>query len=41
MEPPQSESRSAVTRITEGIEMMMVVVWKNPATFAPMPVIYM
>ena len=41
IEPPQSESSSAVTRMTDGTEMMIVVVWKKPATFAPMPVIYM
>ena len=41
IEPPQSESSSAVTRMTDGIEIMIVVVWKKPATFAPMPVMYM
>ena len=41
IEPPHSESSSAVSRMTDGIEMMIVVVWKKPATFAPMPVMYM
>ena len=39
--PPQSESSRAVSRMTDGMEMMIVVVWKKAATFAPMPVIYM
>src|SRR5205809_1026073 len=41
IDPPQSEGSSAVSRITEGIEMMIVVVWKNADTFGPMPVMYM
>jgi len=41
MEPPQSEINSAVIRITDGTEIMIVVVWKKAATFAPMPVMYM
>ena len=32
IEPPQSESMSAVTRITDGIEMIIVVVWKKALT---------
>ena len=36
-----SESISAVTKMTDGTEIMIVVIWKKPATFAPMPVIYM
>ena len=40
IDAPQSESMRAVSRITDGIEMMIVVVWKKAATVAPMPVIY-
>ena len=41
IDPPQSESSRAVSRITDGMEMMIVVVWKNADTFGPMPVMYM
>ena len=41
IEPPQREMNNAVRMITEGIEIIMVVVWKKVATFVPMPVRYM
>ena len=41
MEPPQSEMNRHVRMITDGIEMIMVVVWKNVAILVPIPVRYM
>src|SRR5678816_2677579 len=41
IDPPHSDKSKAVSRMTDGIEMRMVVVWKNALTFGPMPVIYM
>ena len=41
MEPPQSEMNRQVRMITDGIEMIIVVVWKNVAILVPMPVRYM
>ena len=41
IEPPHSEMNMHDKMITEGIEMIIVVVWKNVAIFVPIPVIYM
>jgi hypothetical protein len=41
IEPPHSEISRQVNRITEGIEISVVVVWKNAETAGPIPVIYM
>jgi len=41
MDPPQSEINNAVRMITEGIEMIIVVVWKKAEIRVPMPVKYM
>ena len=41
IEPPHSEMNMQVRMITDGIEMIIVVVWKNVAIFVPMPVRYM
>ena len=41
IEPPQSEMKKHVRMITDGIEMIIVVVWKNVLIFVPMPVRYM
>ena len=41
IEPPHSEMNKAVSRITEGMEINTVVVWKNVETDEPMPVKYM
>ena len=38
MEPPHSDRSSAVRMITEGIEIIIVVVWKNALIAVPMPV---
>src|SRR5438874_9962192 len=38
IEPPQSEMKNALKMITDGIEMISVVVWKNALTAEPMPV---
>ena len=38
IEPPHSERISAVRMITDGIEMIIVVVWKNVLIVVPMPV---
>ncbi len=38
IDPPQSESRSDDTMTTDGIEMIIVVTWKNPLMAGPMPV---
>ena len=35
IEPPHSERNMQVRMITEGIEMIIVVVWKNVATRCP------
>ena len=41
IEPPHNEMNRHVRMITEGIEMIIVVVWKNAEIFVPMPVRYM
>ena len=41
IDPPHSESINAVSRMTDGIEMIIVVIWKNALTTVPMPVRYM
>ena len=41
IEPPQSEMKNALRMMTDGIEMIIVVVWKNALTAVPMPVSYM
>ena len=41
IDPFQSVINRQVRRITDGIDMIMVVVWKNVATFALIPVRYM
>ena len=41
LEELHSDMNSAVKMITEGMEMIIVVVWKNVATLVPMPVRYM
>src|SRR5439155_1678635 len=41
MEPPQSEMKNALRMMTEGMEMIRVVVWKNALTAEPMPVSHM
>ena len=41
IEPPQSEMKNALRMITDGIEMIIVVVWKNALTVVPMPVSHM
>ena len=38
IEPPQSDISSDVRITTEGIEMIIVVVWKNALIVVPMPV---
>ena len=38
IEPPHSEMISAVRITTEGIEMIIVVVWKNDDIVEPIPV---
>ena len=35
IEPPQSEMKKQVRMITDGMEMIIVVVWKNVATLVP------
>ncbi len=40
IEAPQSERNMQVKMITEGMEMIIVVVWKKVATLVPMPVRY-
>ena len=37
IEPPQSEMNRQVRMITDGMEMIIVVVWKNVAILVPMP----
>ncbi len=41
IEPPQSEMKRHVKMITDGMEMIIVVAWKNVEIFVPMPVRYM
>jgi hypothetical protein len=41
IDPPHIEMRSEVIKITEGIEIRTVVVWKKVETAGPIPVIYM
>jgi translation elongation factor P/translation initiation factor 5A len=41
IEPPQSEIKNAVAMITEGMEINIVVVWKNAVTALAMPVSHM
>ncbi len=41
IDPPHSEMNMQVRTMTDGMEMIMVVVWKNVAIFMPMPVRYM
>src|SRR6185312_5651339 len=40
IEPPHNERNIQVKMMTEGMEMIIVVVWKNVAIRMPMPVIY-
>ena len=40
MEPLQRLMNRQVSRMTDGMEMIMVVVWKKVATLLPMPVRY-
>ncbi len=41
MEAPHSDSSSAVRMTTDGIEMIIVVVWKNALIVVPIPVMNM
>ena len=41
MDPPQSEIKKALRMMTDGIEMITVVVWKKALTVAPIPVSHM
>ena len=41
IDAPQSDSSSAVKITTDGIEMIIVVVWKKAAMVVPMPVMNM
>ena len=41
IDPPYSERISELRITTDGIEMIMVVVWKNVAIVVPMPVMNM
>ena len=41
IEPPQREMKSAVRMMTDGIEIIIVVVWKKVLILVPMPVRYM
>src|SRR6266478_828501 len=41
MEPPQSEMKNALRMMTDGMEMISVVVWKNALTVEPIPVSHM
>ena len=41
IDPPHSEMNRQVRMITDGIEMMIVVVWKNVLILVPIPVRYM
>src|SRR5205809_1130850 len=40
-EPPQSEMKNALKIMTDGMEMIRVVVWKNALTAEPIPVSHM
>ena len=41
IDPPPEGDEEGRQNMTDGTEMMIVVVWKNAATFVPMPVMYM
>jgi hypothetical protein len=41
IDPPHREINRHVNKITDGIEIRVVVVWKNVEIAGPMPVIYM
>ena len=41
IDPPHSDMKKQVRMMTEGIEMIMVVVWKKVAILVPIPVRYM
>jgi hypothetical protein len=41
IEPPQREMKKALRMITDGMEMIIVVVWKKALTTEPMPVSHM
>ena len=41
IDAPQSDSSSAVRMTTDGIEMIIVVIWKNALIVVPMPVMNM
>ena len=41
MEPPQSEMKNALRMMTDGMEMIIVVVWKKALTTDPIPVSHM
>ena len=41
IDPPHSEMNMQVSTMTDGIEMIIVVVWKKVAMWVPMPVRYM
>ena len=41
IDAPHSDSSSAVRMTTDGIEMIIVVVWKNALIVVPMPVMNM
>ena len=40
IDPPHNEMKKQVRMITDGIEIIIVVVWKNVLIFVPMPVKY-
>ena len=41
IEPPHNEINMQLKMMTDGIEMIIVVVWKNAEMVVPMPVKYM
>src|SRR5947207_14579413 len=41
IDPPQSEIKNALKMMTDGIEMIIVVVWKKALTTVPIPVSHM
>ena len=41
MEPPHSDMNKHVRMMTDGMEIIIVVVWKKVEIFVPMPVRYM
>ena len=41
IDPPHSEMNMQVSTMTDGMEMIIVVVWKKVAMRVPMPVRYM